>query len=239
MIDVLARVRLWLAVLILSIGGVSEFARQTGAFGEKVAPLDPAWIFYLTGAVGLGLRVFWARYLAICFVVAISAITVFWGVEPLVAFAVAPFALLLAGRRMRALYEDHPGWMNRWAAKLDARIARLRVLFVAQAVAMGLIWAAHEGLSPIAWPLAISAGLALVGLVLQHTWAVVAIAPIIVLEASLAIAKAGVLVHRGAPPAWSFTAVLLTACAASAIVVAPLVAEFARRVARDEPATGK
>ena len=220
----LARVRQWTAVVVLGLGAVAELSRQLQSWSTPSYHFDPAWMFYFAGATGLALRVFWARYLAICFCSAIMAVTFFYGPTPASAFAFGvPFIALLAGRTMRALFEENPGWLNRWANRLDARVARLRVLFVAQSVAVGLLWAAGDRLSPLAMPLSVAAGVSLVGLVLLQVWGALAIAPLIAAQIYVATQSIGLHPHRGEPPGWAFTAVLFAACALSLVVIAPLL----------------
>lgn len=231
MLDRLARVRLWFAVLLLTIGGVTELSRQLSCWSDPGFRFDPAWLFYFAGAVGLGTRLFFARYLAICFASALAGVTFFFGPEPLAALAFPlPFIALLSGRRMRALFEDSPSRFNRWAAGVDRRVALLRVLFVSQSIVMGLLWASRDQLWSGAQGLATLAGVSLVGLVLQQTWGALAVAPVLVAEAWLGVVSASVRAHRGDPPEWLFTTVFLAMVAVSWLVVAPLLVGFARRV---------
>lgn len=235
MLDRLARVRLWFAVLLLSIGGVSELSRQLAAWSEPHSRFDPAWLFYFAGALGLGVRLFFARYLAICFACAIAGVTFFYGPEPLAAFAFPlPFIALLSGRRMRAIFEESPGRFNRWAAGVDRRIALLRALFVAQSIVMGLLWASRDQLWSGAQALTVAAGVSIVGLVLQQTWGALVVAPVLVAETWLGVVSASVRAHRGDPPEWVFTTVLLAMAGISWLVLGPLLAGFVRRV-RAEP----
>lgn len=224
-----ARIRLWIGVAVLGLGAVGELSRQLQSWGTRDHRFDPAWMFYFAGAAGLALRVFWARYLAICFCAAIMAITFFYGPFPFVAFAFgAPFIALLSGRTMRALFEDHPGWLNRWANRLDARVARLRILFVAQSVAIALLWAAGDRLSPLATPISIAAGASLAGLVLLRTWGALAVAPVLAGQLWLATESVGLHPHRGSPPGWAFSLALFAACAATLVVIAPLLVACVR-----------
>lgn len=214
---------------LLGLGAVGEVSRQLQSWGTPTYRFDPAWLFYFAGATGLALRVFWARYLAICFCAAIMAITFFYGPTPAAAFAFgAPFIALLSGRTMRALFEERPGWLNRWANRLDARVARLRILFVAQSVVIALLWAANEQLSPFAVPLSIAASVSLVGLVLLQAWGALAVAPVLAAQIWVTAQGVGLHPHRGSPPGWVFSLVLFAACAATLVVIAPLLAACAR-----------
>jgi hypothetical protein len=227
-----ARVRLGLAVVVMLAGAFDvtrtqlEIHRSFPAFYS----FDPAPIFYLAGAVGLALRWFWARYLAICFAVAIIAVNVFWGPTAKVLAIGLPFLALLAGPTMRALFEGRAGRLNRWAAELDRRVARLRLLFVAQSVVLALLFAAAGWLPRGALPLVAAAGLTLGGLVFQRTWAALAMAPIVVLEGALAVRSIGVELPSLALPAWSFPLTLLVACGVSLAVIAPMLRAFGRKL---------
>ena len=230
---VLARIRQWLAVAVLLFGAWDVGSAQLRMYASRWDALraDPAPLFYLAGGVGLALGMFWARYLAICFATAILAIDVF-SARSSVSWLAAGlgFIALLSGRTMEGLFEGRTGRLNRWAAGVDHRVARLRLLFVAQSVVIGLIWAAASRLSPGARPLAVAATLTLGGLVLQRTWAALLLAPIIGLEACLAAQTVGVRIHFGAPPPWTFTATLFVACAVSLAVISPMLAAFARKL---------
>src|SRR5262249_26559805 len=146
---ILARVRQWLAAAILLVCAVHAIWWQVEVYRyfRSYYAFDPAPIFYLAGAVGLALRVFWARYLAICFAVAIVTIQL-WGPDPLPTLACgAMLVAILSGRTMRDLFEGRHGRLNRWAADVDRRVARLRILFIAQSVALALLFAARFQLS--------------------------------------------------------------------------------------------
>lgn len=227
-----AHVRRWLAVALMALGAVDMVRWQVHHYQyHGHCSFDPAPIFYLAGAMGLALRVFWARYLSICFAVAMLSLRFFWGPDTVGWFAVGlPFIALLSGRSMWELFEGRAGRLNHWAADLDRRVARLRVLFVAQSIVLALLYAMGQRLSPGVVPLVVAAGLAIVGLVFQRTWAVLAIAPVIGLELCLAVRSIGAPIPVDDHLAWCFTAVLLVACAASLAVVSPLLWSFWRKL---------
>ncbi|HEY4118175.1 MAG TPA: hypothetical protein VGM56_09975 [Byssovorax sp.] len=229
-----------LAALLLAAGCVTSTYRVVAAMRDGasfVDAFDPAPLFYVAGAVGLALGLFWARYLAICFAIAIGAVNFFWSPKGyLVAPAGTLFVALLAGERMRARFEGKGGRGNRWSAALDARVGRLRSLFVAQALAIGMIFAARGHLPEAASLVVVGvAGVALAGLVFHRTWAALLCAPAVAAEAWLAVASAHAELHLEKPPAWTFPAALGAACLASACVIAPLWIAIAAKVARHEP----
>ncbi|APR80813.1 Hypothetical protein A7982_06160 [Minicystis rosea] len=202
---------------------------------------DPAPIFYTVGAVGLALRLFWARYLAICFAAAVLSVRVLCdGISEANLFALG-IVVLLSGRSMQSLFEARAARLNHWATELDRRVTRLRMLFVAQAVAIGLIFGWGRWLSPGAVPLVGAAGLTIFGLVFQRTWGVLAIVPVIGLEACLAVRSTQVRLPLIAFPSWCFTAVLSVACAVSLAVIAPLLWALGQKLRgparEDDPST--
>lgn len=221
----MAYARLWLVAVILVINGVLLARWQIDVYLHYpyAYRFDPGPIFYLAGAVGLVLRLFWARYLAICFAAAITAVHFFCGPEPLITLAGGGVGIaLLSGSTMRGLFEEKAARLNRWAAARDRRIDRLRLLFIAQSVVIGLLFAVRDGLRG-ATVLVLVAGLTLGGLVLQRIWALLAIAPIILLEGWLAARTLVVDVPYLRMPVWSLAAVLLVACGVSLVVIAPLL----------------
>jgi hypothetical protein len=227
----LARVRQWVAVAFLAAGVVSVADAQIHLLRDAPAyhQHDPALFLYAAGALGLALRAFWARYLAICVAAAITTIQVVsgWRVSSSSLLMLA-FILLLSGRSMRGLFEGRAGARNRWAADLDRRIARLRVLFVAQSMVLGLVWAAAPDVSPIGRPLTLVAGLALAGLVFQRTWGALLLVP--VLAAEIYLAAAAVRVGWGFAPEGCLPALLVALSGLSAVLLAPLLRAFAERV---------
>jgi hypothetical protein len=236
----LARVRQWAVVAFLGWGAIEEgranididklFAHPEGLFDY-----DPAMFLYLVGAIGLAVRAFWARYLAICFLVALLTVDVFWR-HPLSTYSAfrVGFILLLSGHSMRVLFEQRESGLNRWATAGDARIHRLRGLFIAQSIALAMIWA-PASLSPIAHPLTLVAGLALAGLVFLRTWGALLLAPILAAEAYLATLTFTHKVHWGDPPAWAFPATLLAAVFVSLLVLAPFLRGMVRNLATERP----
>jgi hypothetical protein len=226
-------VRQWLAALLAAAGAFFDIKSQIWLIQNSTEPyeLDPSPLFYVAAAIGLALRAFWARYLAICFAAAIITVKLFWFSDPIAPIAVRlAFILLLSGASMRSLFEESAGGQSRWARNADERIGRLRLLFVAQAVALALIWAPGDHLSPIARPLAIAAGLVLAGLVLQQTWAALLVVPVVGLELYLASRSFGVRVHWGLPPAWSYPATLVATSILSLVVVSPFLRGFVRKL---------
>lgn len=215
---VITWLRLGLAMTMLAVGAARVVLAAVDAYPHT--DFDPAPLFYAAGILGLGLRLFWARYLVICFVASITAIRVVCGSEPGAPLVVGLVLIAsLSGRTMRALFEERAARMNRWAGQLDRRVGRLRVLFVAQSVVMGLLWAIGSRLSPGAIPLVVVAGAVLVGLVFQRTWAALAAAPVILIEGALAVQGFGASASRSDLQAW----VLLLAVGVSFIVIAPLL----------------
>lgn len=231
----LAHVRQWLAVALLTLG-VLSVARSQVLFLRDL-PLshfdpDPAVLLYLAGAVGLAVRAFWARYLAICVALAILTIQVFWSAAWSVTVVTGlAFILLLSGPSMRSHFEDRPGQLHGWTAGLDQRIGRLRILFVAQSMALAMLWVPGAALSPIGRPVTLLAGLALAGLVFQRTWGALLMPVILVAEVLLALLFGGLSLPWRAPPAWCFTLTLLAAAGTSAVVIAPFVRAFGQRLA--------
>lgn len=239
---VLARVRQWLAVALLAFGAVKTGAAQVELLSTAnlAYAFDPAPLFYAAGALGLALRAFWARYLAICFAAAITAIRFLWYQGSDASrygglLAGLAFMAILSGPTMRRLFDERAGKMNRWAEALDGRVKRLRILFVAQAVVLGLIFAGRFALPAFALPVVVVGGLALAGLVLLQTWGALLMAPAIGLEAYLALQSADIVRPAEAPAAWIHTAVLLVACGVSLVVLAPLLRAFAVRMRRAAP----
>ena len=219
---VITWLRLGLAMAILAVGAVRVVVAAARAYPHN--ELDPAPLFYLAGILGLGLRLFWARYLVICFVASITAIGVVWGSQPGATAAVGLLLIAsLSGRTMRALFEERAARMNRWAGQLDRRVGRLRLLFVAQSLGMGLLWAIGSRLSPSAVPLVVAAGVVLVGLVFQRTWAALAVAPVILLEGALAVKSFSATIPYSDLPSWVFGSILLLAVGVSLVVIAPLL----------------
>ena len=241
--DRLAIVRQVLATLVLAVGAVTSTIRVAPSYldGRPFwTALDPAPLFYLAGAIGLALGLFWARYLAICFAISICTVNFFWMQHGYVVSAAgALFVALLAGERMRARFEGNGGRWNRWVHDVDARIGRLRLLFVAQSLAIGQLFAARGYLPDV--PSLVVVGHACVaraGLVFHRTWAALLIAPVLVAEAWLAYLSASADLNLVNPPAWSFPAALGVACVASAAVVAPLWIAIGSKLARHEPDAG-
>jgi hypothetical protein len=237
-LHVLAHVRRWIVVTFLVIGAVVTAQRQVVALLDPAASweLDPAWALYLAGAVGFAVRAFWARYLAICFMVALLTLDVFWRSVDASSVTLLAFILLISGPSMRRLFEDRPDGGGRWGRGGDRRIGLLRVLFVAQAVALALLWGAGARHLPLVRPLALAAGLPLAGLAFQRTWAALLAVPLLAAEAWLALWAFGVdKVHWGTPPAWAFPVTLLATVAASAVVLGPFVRGFVRALGRGEP----
>jgi hypothetical protein len=238
---VLAHVRQWVAVAFLGWGAIAEWRAHIDieklfAHPETLRDQDPAVLLYLVGAIGLAVRAFWARYWAICILYALLTVHLFWGevLTQATAFHVG-FILLLSGHSMKSLFEQRESTLNRWGTEVDARIHRLRGLFIAQSIALALIWAPGSTLSPIARPLIVVAGLALAGLVFQRTWGALLLLPVLAVEAYLATLTFGQRVHWGDPPAWAFPATLLAGVVVSLAVLTPFLRGIVRTLATERP----
>jgi len=221
---------------MLAVGGVTalRFQARLLAWPPRMYQLDPAPLFYFAGAVGLALRTFWARYLAICFASAIMAIAFLWSPDRFGVFATG-FAMiaLLSGKTMRAMFDERALRSTHWVADLDVRVHLLRYLFVWQAVALALLFAGRTKLSLVAGPTIVIAGLALAGLVFQRTWAVLLMTPALLLDVYLAATNIRSLNDLGAQLPWGFPYLLFLSCWVSFVVLAPLLKAFIQRLLRD------
>jgi hypothetical protein len=238
---VLARVRQVIAFLLVAVAAGHFFIYyfSTAVAGDHRQWLNPAVIFYPLALLGLGLRLFWGRYLAICFAASMFAIHLLLGRIgwPAVAGG-AFFILLLSGRSMRQFFDERPGRFNRWAG-VEERVYRLRWLILAQSVALGLFWALHFelGLPAVAVVAVASAGL--LGMVLQKVWGMVLLGLATLGEAGLTAAlgfelarmPADYLTHRALP----ILAALVLLVATSLVLMAPFWLRFFRQLRQGPP----
>jgi hypothetical protein len=204
-----ARVRQIAALLLVVLLAADFFLAGLG----PMARLDPATaLLYTLSLAGLGLRLFWGRFLTICFCGILAAITVlrlahlgiggmplgFW-------LQLAGFPLvvaLLAGHRMQAFFEGRPSRFNRWAGAAP-RLYRLRWLIFAQAVTLELVYGGDLVSPALRLPLLVLGAAALGGLAFQKTWG-------LLLAVALCLAEAGLVA--------SLTAHALLPVAADAIL---------------------
>lgn len=152
---------------------------------------DPTNYFFLLSLAGVGLRLFWGRYLAICFMVNLLVLGLVRGhpsLEP-VPMAMAAVVLLLAGRRMQAHFEGRAtGRLNRWAAAHPS-VYRLRWLVLLQSTMLALVFCA-AALGHGLWTrlgLGCVIGVALLGMVFQKTWSLLLLLVATVLELALLV----------------------------------------------------
>lgn len=157
-----AWIRLVLAIAILTVA----FANYLHAHRVWPAELltDPSTIFYPLMLAGLMLRLFWARYLVLCFCAGILGMQIAAGLlHPLSLLALGALAALLSGGSMRALFEGRSSRWNRWTAPARTT-GRLKLAMLSQAVALGVLWPTFRFHPLEAYPLnAIALGLALTG----------------------------------------------------------------------------
>jgi hypothetical protein len=220
----MAWVRLVLAIALLILGATPLLSSQAWMIASprfRPDQLDPAILFYGVGAVALGLRVFWARYLVICFATALLSMACLWRPSPIGLLTNVALVALLSGPSMRALFEERTPDPRRWAATLDPRVQGLRVLFIVQSVALAILFGARPQLSSAAGPTVVLAGVAIAGLVFQRTWAVLCMTAALGLEAYVGVTAMGGRVQVAADVPWAIPALLLMACGGSLIVLAP------------------
>jgi len=196
-----ARIRQLLALALLVHYGVEYFnhPREHGIcpgidwyLGYLVS--DPATpVFILLSMVGVGLRLFWGRYLAICFsavLLLVHAPRLFWffqdelaASEWLIPLGRVAVILLLSGSSMAAFFEQRPSSRhNRWAGA-DPRVVRLRYLVLAQALFLGFFYAARPMVDEMMVAILFVGGMGLLGLTFLKTWSLLALAGAMVLEA--------------------------------------------------------
>jgi hypothetical protein len=194
MVDLRARLpiaRHALATVLLAGAAVSYygFALSHGAGLLR----DPAaTLLYPIGVAGLALGIFWARYFVICFCASLAAIRLAgadwygaWSQPWLWLQVGGPLLLagLLVGPSMRRRFEGRGAWLNRWGELLESRLdLQLRLLIVAQSVALGLVYG-WRGLAPTTAGAVVGLGaLALLGLLLLRTAALLPLAAAFVAE---------------------------------------------------------
>ena len=204
----LARIRLISAVVMLAYVWGWHLYYASGdldcAWDLLRIPLrDPAHLFYPLAVAGLGLRLFWGRYLAICFSLNLLLLAFFRDVafchQLLALGAVVP---LLAGRSMERLFEgQRRSRFNRWAGA-DPRVRRLRWLVLLQSLALTLVCCTALGRAvfPPAPRLALIVllGAGLVGMALQKTWSLFLLAIAALVELPLLAATTGELLDVAA-----------------------------------------
>jgi hypothetical protein len=202
-------------------------------------PATPAFI--LLSLVGVGLRLFWGRYLTICFSAALLVVHaphLYWFIqeEALARELLMPMGrlaviLLLSGRSMAAFFEQRPSRFNRWAGA-DPRIVRLRYLILVQALFVGFAYAVRSPGDVMMSAILVLGGLGLLGLTFLKTWSLFALAGAMALEAIVV----GQLVWCAAQPRkflpLGFFAVVAAVFALLLLVSVVLAAPFLRRVLR-------
>jgi hypothetical protein len=196
---------------------------------------DPTNYFFLLSLAGVGLRLFWGRYLAICFMVNLLVLGLVRGhplLEP-VPLAVAAVVLLLAGRRMHVHFEGRAtGRLNRWAAA-HPTVYRLRWLVLLQSTMLALVFCA-AAFGPEPWSrfgLGGVIAVALLGMVFQKTWALLLLLVVAVLELALVVRFGVDLVEFLPCGSWGDLAgfSLLLALAVGSLVLALPMARVALR----------
>jgi hypothetical protein len=235
---VLARIRQIVAILMLAAaaGEFFIFYFSVAVSGGVRHWLDPAVLFYPLAILGLALRLWWARYLTICFVASMFAIQLLHGhlCWPVLAGG-AVFMLLLGGRSMRRLFDERPGRFNRWAGAQE-RVYRLRWLILAQSVALGIFWSLHFELGlPFIGVVALAAA-GLLGMALQKVWGMVLLGLATLAEGALTVAIGielsrlpGDHLTRQALPTVAAMAALVVI---SLVLAAPFWLRFVRRLRR-------
>lgn len=232
-----ANARLAVVVSAFLVGAGAVVWSQVDLYLAHTRPfrVDPAPFFYLTAAIGLACRAFWARYLTISFAAALTSLNVVFGPMPLASAAGGlAFVALLSGPTMRDLFDARPSPKNGWAVATDARVTRLRALFVCQAVAIAFLWY-HDGV-----PAAVTAAacIALAGLAFHRTWAVLMLVPVLVFEACVGLGLGvgpGPASWPNALTPWAYGATLVVAASVSFALVAPLLWAFGKKMREPLP----
>jgi len=211
-VDLLARARQVAAFVILgilaalhveatwSIGGLGGI--ETTWSWVAYFLCDPTNYFFLLSLAGVGLGLFWGRYLAICFMVNLLVLGLARGCPVLAPMPLAMEAvvLLLAGRRMRELFEGRAaGRFNRWAVA-HPKVYRLRWLVLLQSVMLALLFCTTGFGMSLMTRLAVTCvvGVALLGMVFQKTWSLFLLVIASVLELVL-VFQLGAELARFAP----------------------------------------
>jgi len=221
----LARVRHLLALLAVAAAASIWLLRHGDTASLAQDPATP--VFYALSLVGLAFRWFWARYLVLGFAGAMLAIDLSAGLW-LAAAGSTALITLLVGPGMRALFEGRATRLNRWA-RAHPLIERIKPLFLAQAVALGLLYAYRAPLdAPVAIVLTLAlGGLGLIGLVWHRVWGVLLLLPALVLEATAAAAGFGV-----CGVGWRAPLMIWIAVAASLLLLLPLLWRMSWSIAR-------
>jgi len=202
-------------------------------------PATPA--FLLLALLGVGLRLFWGRYLAICFSTVLFVAhspSFYWyfqdGIparELLMPLGHLAVILLLSGKSMAAFYEQRPSRFNRWAGA-DPRITRLRFLILCQALFLGFAYAGKPMGDVHLAAILVLGGFGLLGLVFLKTWSLVALAVTMLLEGWIVLVLAvGIVVEQG-KQGWGIVAVAAAVLAFLLLVSVVLAAPFYRRMLR-------
>ncbi len=197
---------------------------------------DPATLLYPLMLVGLALRLFWARYLVLCFCTGIFGMSLAAGqLHALSLLGLASLAALLAGPGMRALFEGRPTRLNLWAAPARTT-GRLKLAMLGQSLALGVLWPTVL-LHPLrAYPLhALALGLALVGvlaLIAQRGWSLFPLLAACAVEAVLAL-RLGLSPHllEGPLDGMRTAGILAAATVVSAVVLLPALVRAWRALA--------
>jgi hypothetical protein len=184
-----AWIRLVLAIAILA----SSFAAYLHLHRGWPAALlrDPSTIFYPLMLAGLALRLFWARYLVLCFCAGILGMQLAAGqLNPLALLGLGALVALLSGGSMQALFEGKRSRWNRWAAPARTT-GRLKLAMLSQAAALGVLWPTLHAHPLHAHPLnAVALGLALAGtlaLIGQRGWSLIPLLAACAVEGALAV----------------------------------------------------
>jgi hypothetical protein len=181
-----------LAALLLVAFVATKYFNGVIHHGWRFDPAATA--FYALAVGGVALRLFWARFLTICFCSILAGLTLLRGaIASDLASAelwlqIGPLALavaLLAGRRMQAFFEGRPGCFNRWAGA-SPRLYRLRWLILVQAVALELLYGGNIVETGLRVPLLALGGAAILGLMFHKTWGLLLAGALCVVEGALA-----------------------------------------------------
>lgn len=231
-------IRLCLVVLLVVLAAANYFMHM--AHRPLALLHDPSTLLYPVAILGLSLRLFWARFLTICYVVGLAVMQSAWAfADPRLVTGALVVVLLLAGEPMRAMFEGRSGRYNRWADRI-AHVEPLKRVFILQSVALAVLFPAAQIADATVGLLAatlVLASLGVIGLVFQRAWALVALAAAAGLEAWVAATTLGELASTGrfaecpATP-WPELAVGVAATG-SLLVLAPFFGDMIRFLRRE------